>query len=120
MRNTRFTTNSFLFRSASFLKTQIEDSPATDNKLESIVDQSEEETDEGESEELVHDDSEDKQDVENSKETSSVESEATEEPRTNKEEPPSAPPVLTFTGDGVIERLLAAEVSNSGTPLNIY
>lgn len=115
--------------SVNLPKTQIEDSPATDNKLESILDlpgdeekeekerelsqeEAADDTDGGEEEELVHDDaqsmSRDKQDpVEQNKPEEKAE-------KTIREKPPVPVNAIVITEDGIMERLLAAEAGFIG------
>lgn len=120
-------------RSSALLpKTQIEDSPATDNKLESIVDVPREEeeaeneavdTDEESiSDDLIHDDDhveEEKSeelpgsldDHPTSESQGSVIHSSAQNPSTNQ---PSPSPVIILTGDEILKRLQEAEVINLG------
>lgn len=116
------------FSSANLPKTQIEDLPATDNKLESIVDvpgasveDEEQETDEGESDDLIHDDDGEGVDAdqgEHSEESGPGEADkgikgsasGTVIYTENASQAPNPTPGIILTGDGIIERLMAAEV----------
>ena len=94
-------------------RTQIQDSPSTDNKLETLDLRPGDETDDGESDELVHDDAEGRR-----TRSGDGHSRATASPQKARSSarPHGVAPVsaIIVSGDGAMERLMAAEVSRGG------
>lgn len=115
------------FSPANLPKTQIEDLPATDNKLESIVgvpggsvEDEEQETDEGESDDLIHDDDDQRIDADQGEYSGGADNGMrgsasgtviyTETASQAENSTQGAVKAIVLTGDGIIERLMAAEV----------